>query len=148
MSTLNLFLAYADDFEKTFLDDDWSRLTRHFAPDAVYEIVSDSMPAVLQGPEAIFTGMKKSLDGFDRVFDTRTIEIVGEPKVEGTHMAVGWKVSYAKGDLPVFVLRGASEVDYKDDLIVRLCDRYDDKVSGEVLAWQEKTGMQFDPSYT
>ena len=36
MGTLASFLEYAEDFEKTYDDDDWSRLERHFAPDAVY----------------------------------------------------------------------------------------------------------------
>lgn len=148
MDILPIFLAYADDFEKTFVDDDWSRLTRHFSPDAIYEISSDSMPARIQGPEAIFAGMKKSLDGFDRLFDQRKIDIVSAPTVDGARMTVGWTVTYTKGALPPFVLRGASEAEFRDGVIVRLCDSYDDEVTREVLAWQTETGMRFDPSYT
>ena len=38
MGAMSRFLDYAQGFELTFDDDDWSRLERHFAPDAVYEV--------------------------------------------------------------------------------------------------------------
>ena len=38
MTNLECFAAYAADFEKTFKDDDWSRLERYFAPDATYQV--------------------------------------------------------------------------------------------------------------
>ncbi len=34
---LERFVAQGRDFERTFLDDDWSRMEQHFAVDAVYE---------------------------------------------------------------------------------------------------------------
>src|SRR6185369_3077312 len=38
MGPMNRFFEYAQDFEKTYVDDDWSRLARYFHPDAVYEV--------------------------------------------------------------------------------------------------------------
>ena len=64
MSIMERFIAYAQDFEQTYVDDDWSRLTPYFKPDAVYE-VAGSMPAKLTGAATIFRGIKKSLDNFD-----------------------------------------------------------------------------------
>ena len=68
MSILQRFAAYAADFEKTLADDDWSRLPQYFSKDAVYRVESDLFGCELTGPESIFVGMKKSLDGFDRNF--------------------------------------------------------------------------------
>jgi len=38
MDPLSRFMAYFQDFELTYRDDDWSRLEQYFAPDAVYRI--------------------------------------------------------------------------------------------------------------
>ena len=37
MSILDRYLAYADAFELSYADDDWSRLEPYFTPAAVYE---------------------------------------------------------------------------------------------------------------
>ena len=41
MDTLSRFMEYAADFEKTLGDDDWTRLRRYFADDAVYEVKAE-----------------------------------------------------------------------------------------------------------
>ena len=77
------FMAYAADFEQTYADDDWGRLRGHFCDDAVYEVKSPSFPCRLVGTEAIFAGMKRSVDGFDRKFDSRSISVKGAPVIKG-----------------------------------------------------------------
>ena len=148
MSILELFLAYAADFEKTLADDDWSRLEPYFAEDAVYRVESSSFGAELQGPAAIFAGMKKSLDGFDRQFDTRDIA-PSAPVVEGQEMRVDWSIDYHKPGLPDFHLEGRSEVELRDGQIVRLVDHYDEATTNAALAeWTAATGIELDPRYT
>ena len=110
METLQRFLAYAGDFEKSFADDDWARLRPHFADDAVYEVAAASFPCRLVGPAAIFAGFKKSLDGFDRRFDGRDVAVTSGPEIDGDELRVGWAVTYSQADLPPFVLRGHSTV--------------------------------------
>ena len=51
MGTAETFFAYAADFEKSYLDDDWSRLARHFREDAVYRVESDLFGCELKGPD-------------------------------------------------------------------------------------------------
>lgn len=142
------FIAYAGDFEKTLADDDWSRLRQYFADDAVYEVKADSFGCRLSGPTAIFAGMKKSLDGFDRKFAKREVEVTSGPQVSGGEIAMGWKVVYHKDGLPSFVLRGRSTVRYAGDKIAYLSDDYDASVEGEMAAWQRESGVKIDPSYT
>lgn len=148
MDTLQRFLGYAGDFEKTFADDDWSRLTQYFNDDAVYEVKAQSFGCKLEGPKAIFAGMKKSLDGFDRKFAGRDIEVVGAPEIDGDEMRMQWAVTYHQNDLPDFVLRGNSVVRYRDGKIAYLSDRYDPSVEKELSDWSRQTGVRLDASYT
>jgi hypothetical protein len=148
MDTLQKFMAYAGDFEQTLADDDWTRLRRYFADDAVYEVKAELFGCRLTGPAAIFAGMKKSLDGFDRKFAKRDVEITSGPEITGDEMNMGWKVVYLKEGLPPFVLRGQSTVRYAGDKIAHLADSYDPSVAGEMAAWQRASGIGLDPSYT
>ena len=140
-------MTYAADFEKTFADDDWSRLTQYFSDDAVYRVESDLFGCELTGPQAIFAGIKKSLDGFDRRFDAREIAVIEGPNVDGDEVQITWQVTYQKGAVPPFVLRGASRARLRDGKIVLLVDSYDERVAVEAADWMRQTGVQFDPSY-
>jgi hypothetical protein len=148
MEILQSFLAYAGDFEKTLADDDWTRLRPHFADGAVYEVKAQSFGCRLVGPEAIFAGMKKSLDGFDRKFDGRDLEVTEGPQVEGDELRAGWKVVYRKAGLEPYELRGRSVARYRDGRIVYLEDSYDADVDAGFAAWQSRNGLALDPSYT
>ena len=141
-------MAYAADFEKTLLDDDWSRLEPYFGDDSVYRVESDTFGCELTGPAAIFAGMKKSLDGLDRRFSDRTIALTDGPHVEGDELRMAWTVTYGKDALPPFVLRGRSLARLREDRIELLVDSFDERVSAELDAWMQETGVQLEPSYT
>lgn len=147
MDNPTCFMQYAAAFEETFKDDDWSRLRPYFTEDAVYEVEAEGFPATLRGPAAIFRGMKKSLDGFDRRFDTRTIAIVDPPVFEGDTMRVGWEVTYgARGKAP-YVLPGRTTARFRDGKIASLTDHYDASVGPAAAQWMQENGMVVDPSY-
>ena len=147
MSILQQFLAYAGDFEKTLADDEWTRLRKYFADDAVYEVKAQLFGCRLQGPDAIFKGIKKSLDGFDRKFEGRDINVSSGPEVDGSEIRMAWEVTYNKKGLTPYVLRGRSVVRYGDDKIVYLSDIYEPSAEEAAAAWQRENGVQFDPSY-
>ncbi len=140
-------MAYAADFEKTLLDDDWSRLRQYFADDAVYEVEAGSFGCKLVGPDAIFKGIKKSLDGFDRKFDGRSVNVTSGPAMDGDAMRMSWEVTYRKAGKTPYVLRGKSSVRYRDGKIVALADTYGPEVDGEATAWMQQNGITLDPSY-
>lgn len=148
MDIMQQFFAYAGDFERTLADDDWSRLRAYFADDAVYEVQAPLFGCRLVGPQAIFAGMKKSLDGFDRRFEGRDIAVTDGPEVAAVEIRAGWTVTYRKTGVPPFVLRGRSTVRYRDGRIVQLTDSYDPDVARELAAWQRESGMSVDVSYT
>jgi len=147
MDNLSRFVTYAGDFEKTLVDDDWTRLRAYFADDAVYEVKAEGFGCRLVGPDRIFAGMKKSLNGFDRKFAGRSPEVTSGPDVDGETIRIGWTVTYRKDGLTPFVLRGRSEVRYRDGKIVYLADSYDPSVAAESAAWMQANGVELDPSY-
>jgi hypothetical protein len=141
------FLMYAGDFEKTLADDDWSRLQQYFCDDALYEVRAQSFGCKLEGPKAIFKGIKKSLDGFDRKFAGRDINLTSVPQVEGDEMRTTWEVTYHQSGWSDFILRGKSLVRYRDGKIAYMCDSYDPSVERELADWQQTNGVQVDASY-
>jgi hypothetical protein len=147
MEDLTHFMQYAADFEKTLADDDWSRLRQYFAADAVYEVQAPGFPCRLEGPDAIFKGIKKSLDGFDRKFDSRTIDVTKGPDADGDALRMEWAVTYRKTGKTPYVLPGRTEIRYRDGKITRMVDSYDATVASNAAAWMQQNGMALDPSY-
>ena len=147
MGPLANFMEYAQAFELSYDDDDWSRIERFFAPDAVYDVRS-SFGCRLIGRDAILRGFKKSLDGFDRKMAKRTIDITDPPVEAGDTMTVGWTVWYEKPGAPRFGLRGRTTARYRGDVIAELVDEYTDEMGKEVEAWVRQYAPGFDPSYT
>lgn len=147
MENLTRFMQYAAAFEQTLADDDWTRLRPYFAADAVYEVKADTFGCRLTGPDAIFAGMKKSLDGFDRKFEGRTIDVTEGPEADGDALRMAWAVTYRKAGKTPYVLRGRSVVRYRDGKIAELVDSYDASVAAEGAAWMQQNGMLLDPSY-
>jgi hypothetical protein len=148
MSTMDNFAAYAAAFEETYVDDDWSRLTKYFTDGAVYEVTGGGIDARLEGPDAIFKGMKKSLDGMDRKFDSRTIEVTSEPELTDDTLDVDWTVTYTLGDAPPFVLVGHTKAHLDGDRIKWMRDSYTDEMAAASAAWIAAHAPQIDGSYT
>ena len=145
MDPLSIFLEYAQAFEQTYVDDDWSRLDRFFTPDATYTVSGAGADCHLAGRDAIFRGIKKSLDGFDRKFAERIVDISGTPSSEGDVASAPWSVVYRKPGAPDFLLRGRSTARCRDGMIYSLRD---DMVVDEAgMTWLAKHGQGFDPTY-
>lgn len=148
MDVLKQFLAYAGDFEKTYADDQWERLRQYFHNDSTYEVKAIAIPCLLEGPDAIFTGIKKSLDGFDRKFNKRELALVDEPVIEGNAISANWAVTYRKDELAPYVLLGQSVATYREGKIAALSDSIDPAAEAALGEWVQATGVSVDPSYT
>jgi len=147
MDNLTRFLAYAGDFEKTYEDDDWSRLEGYFADDAVYEVKGLGLDCRLQGTAAIFKGIKRSLDHFDRKFATRSIAVTDGPEVVGEEIRIRWTVTYGREGLEPLDLRGHTRVVYHDTKIVRLEDCYDADMERDAAEWSARNRFVVDARY-
>lgn len=146
-----VFMDYAAAFEQTYIDDDWSRLAPFFPRDATYEVRGGPFACTISGRDAIFAGLKKSIDGLDRRCAERQIELTDGPNVtdtgRGHELSVGWRVSYRYGDAPKVVLPGRSVFTIADGVIVGMRDEYVDEELAGVGAWMLEYGEGLDGSY-
>ena len=147
MDVMTTFMAYAKEFETTYVDDDWQRLERFFAADAVYEVKNVSYACRLEGTEAIFAGIKKSLDHFDRRMNTRKIDVTAPPSLEGETLSVTWAVTYTRGSAPPIRISATTTGTVRDGRIVCLCDTYDTGQEEVLRAWLDEYAPDLDPSY-
>ncbi|MEE4144961.1 MAG: nuclear transport factor 2 family protein, partial [Halieaceae bacterium] len=148
---VQVFMDYAAAFEETYVDDDWSRLTPLFHENARYEVRGGPMACDIAGRDAIFTGLKKSIDGLDRRFADRTIEISDGPHVtkltDGEEVNIGWLVSYRREGAPTLSIPGRSVFKVVDGRIAAMRDEYDDTAMAPVGAWLQQYGAGLDGSY-
>ena len=148
MGVMETFLAYANEFETTYEDDDWQRLEKFFAADAVYEVKSSTFPCRLVGPSAVFAGIKKSLDGFDRRMDSRRIDVLAPPTVNDDSIEVKWAVTYTLGSAPPVRVEAVSTGRVADGKITHLTDAYATEAEQTLGGWLREHAPDVNPSYT
>ena len=125
MDPMKLFLAYYNAFEQTYVDDDWSRLEGLFASDAVYRVTgAGPYDCVLRGRDAIFTGIRTFLDGFDRRC-TRRLESLEPPVTTADTISFRGAALYTRGDSPAFRIELRELIEFRDGRIVRMTDIYE-----------------------
>lgn len=151
MDPMKRFLAYYKAFEETYVDDDWSRLEPLFAPDAVYRVTgAGSFDCVLRGREALFAGLRKFLDGFDRRC-TRRLESLEPPVVTENCISFRGAASYTRGDSPPFRIQLRELIEFRDERIVRITDIYDwgweSGLDAEAAEWLRRYGADLELSY-
>ena len=151
MTAEECVMGYAAAFEETYSDDDWSRLERFFAEDATYEVRGGPMACTIAGRDAIFRGIKKSLDGLDRRSDARRITLLSGPEThsfaDGEHVTLRWEVGYDFPSAASIAFAGETVATVVGDRIVRLVDSYADAEGDKLSAWLADHARDFDPSY-
>ena len=127
MASLERFGEYAVAFEQAYASDDWSLLERFFTEDASYETFGPAPIAGLaEGRAAVFDYFKNSVNGFDRRFATRELQVLAGPELRGDTVWMRWRGTYRQPGVPDVVLEGESTAHYAGDLISRLEDRMDE----------------------
>ena len=148
---IQVFMAYAAAFEESYADDQWGRLEAYFPVDAHYVVSGGPFACEIQGRSAMLAGLKKSLDGFDRHFDHRQIELVGAPSVvttdQGDEIQIRWNVHYGKAGAPDVILPGSSVILVHNGRIQQLTDVYVDEELAEIGVWLAEYGEGLDGSY-
>ncbi len=134
MSILDRYLEYADAFEESFADDDWSRLEAYFAPDAIY----DGEPAA-RGRDALMAKLKTGVDNFDRRMDSRVPDFT-TPTAKGDTVTMKWSVTYTKRGLPNLVISGMETARFEGDRIALLHDELDPEARKAMGEWMTKHG--------
>ena len=146
MSHIARFAEYAQAFELSYLDDDWSRIEPFLDPDIVYEICDVSFACRLVGRDAVLHGIRKALNGFDRRCQRQIIHIAG-PAELGDQVLTYGMATFAHEDAPLLAIRMHETVRYSADRIVQLTDVYDPGMDERVQTWCKHWARDLDPSY-
>ena len=139
MSITDRYQAYADAFEESYEDDDWTRIEPFFTEDAVYE--GDSEDA--RGRAAVLAKLKGGVDAFDRKMDSRTPDFQA-PTAEGDTVSVNWKVTYTKADCPDLVISGQEIAVFEGDRIALLRDVFDPAALEAMGEWMATHGSKLE----
>ena len=136
MSIADRYQAYAEAFEQSYIDDDWSRIAQFFTENAVYEGTPDA-----RGRGAVVAKLKGGVDAFDRKMDSRTPDFQA-PTVDGNTLRMQWKVTYTKAGCPDLVISGAETAVFEGDRIALLRDDMDPGVEARIGAWMTEHGSR------
>ena len=135
MSIAERWKAYADAFEESYEDDDWSRIEPYFTEDASYE----SGPEPAHGRDAVLAKLKGGVDGFDRRMDSRT-PVFQEPQEDGNTVTIRWRVSYTKEGVPDLEIFGTEVAEFEGDRIKKLSDEFDPEAMANFEKWMTAHG--------
>ena len=126
MSLNQRFGAYAAAFEKAYASNDWSPIESFFAPDAVYEVnLGPPLGGRFDGRDAILAYFVRELDGFDRRFASREIELLEGPRESADSVWILGRAIYRAEGVPELAFDLEETATFDGDVIVRLEDRYD-----------------------
>lgn len=136
MSIQDRYQAYADAFEESFVDDEWTRLEQYFTENAVYEGDPEA-----RGRDALLAKLKNGVDNFDRKMDKR-IPDFQTPSVEGDTLTMSWSVTYEKAGAPDLVISGVETAIFEGDRIALLRDTFDPAAEKAMGEWMAEHGAK------
>lgn len=124
MSMIDRFLAYAAAFEEAYASDNWSMLEPFFTEDAAYHFLAPPpIGGKFEGRAAVFAQFKNSVNGFDRRFDTRKVDVLEGPIEKDGGVWLRWRASYTRAGIPDLVMEGEERAVFVGDRIKLLEDR-------------------------
>ena len=129
MTIVDRYLAYADDFEKSYADDDWSRIAQYFTANAAYE----GEPAA-RGRDAVLAKLKNAVDGFDRKMGSRSVVFQSATEA-GNTVTARWQARYTAPGLPDLAFSGREFAVFEGDRIANLRDEMDPGARETMGAW-------------
>jgi hypothetical protein len=109
------FEAYATDFERTFMDDDWSRLEQYFTEDAMYSTPANGLR--VSGREKVLATLRAAVSGFDRRCDTRSLASTEGPRQEGNEVLRRWAARFTVAGAPDLEIEGGERAKYRGERI-------------------------------
>jgi hypothetical protein len=143
MSSIPTFARYAAAFEKAYASDDWSLVAPFFTEDAVYEV---PLPAPLGGRfvgrDAILAYFRRMLDGFDRRFARREVELLEGPREDGEAVWFRGGARYTAPGVPDLAFELEETAWFSDGRIRRLEDRYDDDTRMALQSYVDRYGSR------
>jgi hypothetical protein len=115
MTLVGRFEAYAMDFERTFVDDDWTRLEVHFTEDAVYATPANGLR--VSGRANVLATLRAAVSGFDRRCDTRRLTSTVGPREEGNEVFRSWVGKFTLAGAPDLEIEGSERARFRGERI-------------------------------
>jgi hypothetical protein len=146
MGTIDRYVAYATAFEEAYASDDWSKLESFFTEDAVYEFIAPApFGGKYEGRAAVLAQFKNSVNGLDRRFDSRAIEVLEGPSEKDGAVWVRWAGIYTLASTPNCRMEGEERAVFAGDRIRRLTDSITDAEAGRLGAYFAQHGAKLKP---
>ena len=143
MGMIDRFVAYAGAFEEAYASDDWLKLEPFFTEDAAYHfIAAPPFGGKFEGRTAVFAQFKNSVNGFDRRFDTRKVDVLEGPIEKDGGVWLRWRASYTRAGIPDLVMEGEERAVFVGDRMKLLEDRASDAEAQKVGAYFGQHGAK------
>jgi len=140
MNIQDRYLAYAEAFELTYVDNDWSRLKQYFTEQASYDSGDGE---VAHGRDAVLAKLEGAVNGLDRLMDSRAVEFT-PASADGDKVSTRWTAHYTKAGLPDLRFGGSEYAVFDGDRISRLWDEMDPGAVETLVAWMTDHGSELD----
>lgn len=138
MKAIEIFEAYAADFEKTMIDNNWSRLEPYFSVDSKY-VPGDGRRGF--GPEGIVATLKEGVEALDHRFIERELVELDVSEKSGA-VIVSFRVVYRAVGLPDLELWGEEHAKVRGEKIVKMEDHIAPEALAAMETWFDKHGDQ------
>lgn len=144
MNLIERFQAYADDFELTFVDDDWTRFERYFTEGAVY-LTQGPHGARAEGRHALLEALRRAVLNFDRRCDSRTLETTRGPEQIANQVHREWAYTFTRAAAPDLRISGSERALYEGDRICLLEERLTDESNLLFAQWLREHAVKLIP---
>jgi len=144
LDLLEQFAAQARDFERTFVDDEWSRLERYFTTDVIYETLGDGGER-FAGRPVMLAALRRSVTNFDRRCDSRLLVTTRGPFLGPAEVCRHWSCEFAVSGAPDLTIEGTERAVYRGDLIELLQEALTPASRANLNAWLAAYGQFLKP---
>lgn len=134
MNLIERFAAYADDFERTFIDDDWERLEKYFTEGAIYVTLGPHVQRA-ESREAVLETLHRAVSNFDRRCDSRVLATTRGPEQVANEVRREWACTFTCAGAPDLRISGSERAVYEGDRICLLEERLSDESRQRFDRW-------------
>jgi hypothetical protein len=128
------------------MSDDWAKLEPYFTEDAVYKFIAPApFGGTYEGRAAVLAQFKNSVNGLDRRFDSRTVEVLEAPSEKDGVVSIRWAAVYTLAGTPDCRMEGEERAVFIGDRISRLEDSITDAEARRLGAYFAQYGTKLKP---
>lgn len=146
MGKIEQYMAYAGAFEEAYASDNWSKIEKYFTDDAVYAFVAPApFGGEYTGRAAVLSQFQHSVNGLDRRFDSRTVEVLEGPVEKDGDVWIRWAAVYTLSGAPDCRMEGEERATFTGDRISRLEDSLSEAEATRIGAYFAQHGAKLKP---